>query len=103
MPAANSGVAAAEVTVALLSAIPVQAVTPVNVVAVVAAYVQVPLRPSTLNVPPPALKPVVDLTVREPRPRFCGPPSTAVVAGPALVIWQQAPAAGLTGRAVPGR
>src|SRR5260370_39125763 len=100
MPAANSGVAAAEVTVALLSAIPVQAVTPVNVVAVVAAYVQVPLRPSTLNVPPPALKPVVDLTVSVPSPRFCGPPSTAVGAGAALVLWKESAVRRLTGNLV---
>src|SRR5258708_12757083 len=85
MPAANSGVAAAEVTVALLSAIPVQAVTPVNVGAVVAAYVQVPLRPSTLNVPPPALKPGVDLTVRARRPRFLRPPPPPGVPGAPLV------------------
>src|SRR5260370_33505681 len=100
MPATNSGVAAAEVTVALLSAIPVQAVTPVNVVAVVAGYVQGPLRPSTLNVPPPAVKAVGDLTVRVARPRFCGPPSTAVVGGAALVSWNESPGAGLAGSVV---
>ncbi len=87
MPAANSGVVAPDVMVALSSAVPTHPPTKVNVVGVVPPYVQVTPRPSTLNVPPPALKPAVELTRSVPTVRSCAP-TTAVVAFDAFRSWK---------------